>query len=196
MTSEPSTRFLAISLFSVALAGCWDTIEHVYDNGLGDCQDTGSGDADTDTDTDTDSDTDSSTAPQGQGDLPPGWEGFGSPCETDEDCSGYPGERRCIHSVMGIINVPGGYCAACCDWEEIDGCAENVDCVGANNVYVICLAHCDSDDDCRNAPEWECREIYYLDATFPGKYCLPKPEFAEVDTDNPGPEVTCPWPWS
>ncbi len=191
MTSSIAPRVLVPLLLAALLASCWDTIEHVYDDGPCDCQDAASSDGDADSDSDGDTDTS-----QGQGNLPPGWEGFGAPCENDGDCSGYPGERRCIHNVMGIINVPGGYCAACCDYEEIDGCADNIDCVGANNAYVICLAHCDSNEDCRDAPEWECRPIYYLDETFTGNYCLPKPEYAEVDTDNPGPEVTCPWPWT
>jgi hypothetical protein len=187
-----------IAALAAALGGCWDEVKNVYD--CNDCPD-GSASSDGDADTDADSDADADGGPDGsvtsgQGDLPQGWEGFGASCETNADCEalGYPGEARCVHDVIGLINAPGGYCTACCNAEEIGGCAQNIDCVGANNVYLICLSHCDSDADCRQDGDWECREIYYIPDQFPGKFCLPVPELVQPDTDNLT-DIDCPWPW-
>ena len=160
----------------MAIVGCWDEVTNECD--CGDDTDTSTADAGTDTDWS----------------LPDGWEGFGTACETDDDCQGYPGVRRCIHDILSLINVPGGYCTSCCDAEEIDGCAVGIDCVGANNVYLVCIAHCDSDEDCRQGDGYECRPIYYISEVFPGNYCLPNEDLVEPDTDNPQ-EVDCPWPW-
>jgi len=188
-------RVLAVAAL-LALTGCWDKVEHTYD-----CGDTPTGgDADTDSDVDTDSDADSDAdggdadGGQGQGDVPEGWEGFGTPCLADEDCGGYPGERRCVTDVLGLINAPGGFCTACCDAEAADGCAQNIDCVGANNVYLVCIAHCDSHQDCRQEEGWECRPIYYIPDQFPGDFCLPDEEHVEPDTDGIM-DLDCPWPW-
>ncbi len=168
---------LAFITALIAVAGCWDEVTHEYD-----CGD------DTDTSTaDTDADTDWS--------LPEGWEGFGEACETDADCQGYPGERRCIRDIMSLINVPGGFCTSCCDAEEIGGCAQGIDCVGANEVYLVCIHHCESDDNCRQDEGYECRPIYYLSEVFPGNFCLPDEEHVEPDTDSPPQELDCPWPW-
>ncbi|MCK9461998.1 MAG: hypothetical protein M0R80_20395 [Proteobacteria bacterium] len=189
------SRFVLLALFAGAstCAGCWDQIVHEMD-----CNDTGGS---TDVDTDSDSDSDADAAPgDGQGDVPPGWEGFGAACETDEDCNGYPGSaafpRCCLTDVLGLINAPGGFCTACCNAEEIDGCADNIDCVGANNAYTICLAHCDSNADCRLDEGWECRGLYYIPENFPGTFCLPDADHVEVDTEEqPLDDPHCPWPW-
>jgi len=176
-------------------AACWDDPTHELDtDGVND----GTGDVDTDTDADSDADADADAATgQGQGDLPPGWEGFGTACVDDEDCQGYgtAENRRCLTDVLGLVNAPNGFCTACCDAEEINGCAENIDCVGVNDTYVICLAHCDSHEDCRQSEGWECRQIWYMDpAIFPGTYCLPDAEHVTPDTDALD-DPQCPWPW-
>ncbi|MBW2533119.1 MAG: hypothetical protein JRI55_16635, partial [Deltaproteobacteria bacterium] len=80
--------------------------------------------------------------------------------------------------------------------EGIDVCGPGIDCVGAYGVYLICLAHCSADEDCRQEEGWECREIYYIPDQFPGNYCMPNPDIVEPDTDDPGAEVSCPWPWT
>jgi len=184
-------RFVLISMTASAalLPGCWDTVEHVYDCG----DDTATDTTDTDSQTDTGPEGDGG---QGRSGLPEGWQGFGEACENDEDCQGYPGERRCLHDVLGLINVPGGYCSSCCDEEEIDGCAPGIDCVGANNVYVVCLAHCETDADCRQSEGYVCIPIYYIPDVFPGTYCLPNADLVEPDTDQPTQELDCPWPWT
>ena len=176
---------------AIAAAGCWDKIVHEMD-----CVDTGGS-----TDVDSDSDSDADAAPgDGQGDLPPGWEGFGAACLDDEDCQGYPGSdtfpRRCLTDVMMMFNAPGGFCTACCNAPAINGCADNIDCVGALNAFTICVAHCDSSSDCRQDEGWECRGMYYIPADFPGTFCLPDEDHKDVDTETQEPDdPNCPWPW-
>ena len=156
----------------------------------------GCSDDDTNTDVDTDDggvDTGSET---NNYQVPgPGWESFGTACEVDADCSGYPlDEKRCIHNCLNVINVPNGYCTACCNEAGHDICAPGVDCVGEDGVYLVCLAHCLNDDDCRQDDGYECRPIYHIPDRFPGKYCLPVPELVEPDTDDES-TLVCPWPW-
>ena len=185
------------------------------DTGTGTDSDTGS-DADTDTDTDTDSDTDSetesdtesdtdsetdsdtdtdtSTGP-GQGNLPEGWENFGGPCIAHEDCTGYPRARCVDSSILGLINVPGGYCTACCD-SAASWCAEGIQCIGADDVYLICAATCDSSDQCRQDEGYECRQVPYLeDPGVTADFCLPDNEHIEPDTDITPLDLECDWPW-
>jgi len=196
--SFPAVRVFAALAFSAS--ACWDDPAHELDtDGVND----GTGDVDADADADTDTDADSDTAvATGQGDLPPGWEGFGTPCVTDEDCRGYgtAESRRCVYVVSGYVSAPNGFCTACCDQAGIDGCAPNIDCVGADNVYVICVAHCDAHEDCRQSEGWECRPMWYVETDlFPGTYCLPDAEHVTPDTDIPIPpeddDPLCPWPW-
>ena len=159
-----------------AASGCWDTIDHVYDR-------------------DDDAQKDKDASPVGGYEFPPeGWDGFGEACEQHSDCEGYPGERRCLRDVLGLINSPEGYCSACCDEPGPDVCAPGIDCVGDTGVYLICIMHCNSDADCRTEDGYICREIYYVPDDFPGTYCVPKPELSKPSKDDHL-DVDCPWPW-
>lgn len=193
---------LVLVMVFLPCGACWDTIQHVYA-----CDDavvaTGQCTADTATDTITDSDsevdtaidTSTSTVPEGQGVQPEGWEGFGSPCDDDADCQEINPEWVCIHSVIDLINAPGGYCTACCNASGQDGCAPGIDCVGADGVYLVCLGHCAGNDQCRTAIGWECRDLYYIGDDFPGEFCLPDTDHAAPDTDYEGEMPDCNWPW-
>jgi hypothetical protein len=199
------TSTLAPLLAALLLpTACWDRVEHICD-----CDDTptrsgahGDGDADTDGDTDADGDsgTDDGTDANsdnlgGQGNRPEGWEQFGAACETNEDCAAVPGGGRCLFNIISMINVPGGYCTACCDTPGYDVCAPGIDCVGVDEVYLVCLAHCDSNEDCRTEDHYECRPIYYLDTVFEGNYCLPDVDHVEPDPTAPASDPECDWPW-
>ncbi len=178
--------------------GCWDKVEHVYDCELGD-QD---GPVDTSTEKEDagtegkSTDTSTVQSNEGQGTRPPGWENFGSPCETHDQCTGYGTEPRCLHSVMGLINIPDGFCADCCNEAGKDVCASGIDCIGVYEAYLICLAHCNSDDDCRDDGKWSCQPLPFgMDEVFSGDYCLPTPEYSTPDTDAEAEDPGCPWPW-
>ena len=199
------------TLLIVCLAsGCWDEPSHPLDDRIG--QDTVSGDGDDDggDDTATDSVTatgeDTDTGSTGgdsetstfehQSNLPEGWSGFGAACVEHGDCVDYPGQRRCLKNVIGLINVPGGYCSSCCNEPGEDVCGPGIDCVGADGVYLICLSRCASDADCRQDGGFcECRSIYYIPDQFPGNYCLPKPEYSEPSPEDAQTDPDCPWPW-
>jgi hypothetical protein len=186
---------VAASACAALSVGCWESPAHELDTDGVFAGDDTSADADADADGDA-----SIVTGRPQGDLPSGWEGFGTACVDDEDCAGYPGSdampRRCLTDVLGLVNAPNGFCTACCNAEAIDGCAPNVDCVGLNDTYLICLSHCDKMEDCRVSEGWECRPIWYMNpATFPGTYCLPDQAHVETDTDQLADDPQCPWPW-
>ena len=186
---------IALIPFVAALGGCWDDPAHELDtDGVAP-----PGDSAGDADTDTDSDADAAVAPGGgQGDLPPGWEGFGTACVDDSDCSGYgtAANRRCLTNVLGYVSAPGGFCTACCDHVAKNGCAPNVDCVGVDDTYVICVSRCNQLSDCRESEGWECRHLWYSDTDiFPDLYCMPDPNHVVPDTDQPFDDPQCPWPW-
>ncbi len=192
-----------VSIFSMCLlmmfvAGCWDKVEHTYDcevSSNGSDAAAADGDADTDADSDADADADTSEG-KGQGTRPAEWEDFGGPCTTHDDCTGYPNARCVDNSILGVINAPGGYCTACCN-KAGDFCADGVQCIGLDDVYLICAASCTGNDACREEEGWECRKIPpYLDTSaFPGNFCLPNDENIESDTDATSLPLDCDWPW-
>ena len=170
MTRQQVIRILGMTVWATSLEGCWDepatVVIPTVDSGM-------------------------------DGSVPDDWRGFGSACDVDEDCKDYPSnEKRCIHNCVGLINTPGGYCTSCCDEAGRDVCAPGIDCVGFDDVYLVCLAHCHSDTDCRQDEGYECRPIYFIPDDFPGNYCLPREEFVEPDDQDASiEEALCPWPW-
>ncbi|MBN2526802.1 MAG: hypothetical protein JXR76_10435 [Deltaproteobacteria bacterium] len=172
--------------------GCWDNPAHELDTPINTI------DTATDSDSDTalqDSASDTTTLKRNSL-LAEDWTGFGDACTADTDCTAYPSEhKRCIQDVMSLVNSPGGYCTACCNTPGVDVCGPNVDCVGAANAFLICLARCETDADCRTEDNYECHQgLYYMETIFTGKYCLPNAAHITPDTDNVQ-QTTCPWPW-
>lgn len=170
--------------------GCWDEIEHTYD-----CE-VKYGDTDTSTTTADAGDTeqDSGTAAAGQGNRIPGWEGMGAPCQEDKDCKNMPG-GRCVFNIVEVINAVGGYCLSCCNTPGVDVCAPGIDCVGVDEVYLICLNRCTSDNQCREAEGYKCLPIWYLDEIFAGNYCLPDADHVQPGPDDVPTDPHCDWPW-
>ena len=190
---------LFLCVFGLVVQGCWDPVEHVYDCEVGN-GDTGPGDGpDTESEGETDGDVSEdagiSSDSKGQGALPQGWDGFGAACDSDDDCTGYPSDGRCIENVLGMIDTPGGYCTACCNAAATDGCAEGIDCVGVDDVFLVCLARCQTDADCRQNENYECRPIYYLDSRFKGNYCLPDQDHVTPEEGAIQSDPHCDWPW-
>jgi hypothetical protein len=186
-------KYAALGFLMAALTGCWDEIDHPYDLKI-DKGDAGAGQVDSGTDVDTGTDTGTSTGP-GQGNLPEGWENFGGPCTKHDDCTGYPRARCVDTSILGVINAPGGYCTACCD-SAGEWCADGIQCIGLDDVYLICAATCDSDEQCREDEGYECREVPYLeDPGVTDNFCLPDNDNIEPDTDITPLPLDCDWPW-
>jgi hypothetical protein len=210
-----------VTTFSILAIGCWtETVTNKYDcapntptdtPGQSDCDsdcdtDTDSDtdaytdvdiDADTDADSDSDSDTDTDAdTNQGQGIRPEGWEDMGKACEVHEDCANIPGGLgRCVFDVVEFINLEGGYCAACCNKPALDGCAPGIDCVGADEVYLVCINHCTDNSQCRTDENYECRPLWYLDSIYPGDYCLPDADHVEPPEGSVPTDPECDWPW-
>lgn len=174
--------FLWAMLLAVVLGSCSDNITHVYDCEIGQNSSGGdAGDSENEVSTRTsptdEDDSDESTDGSGQGIRPPGWEDFGGPCETHDDCSDIPGGGKCINSIMQLIFAPKGYCVACCNEPGIDMCGPGFDCVGVKNdalTYLVCINNCEEDKDCRQEDGYECKPVPYLEEYYPGqKYCMP-----------------------
>jgi hypothetical protein len=195
------------------LTGCWDEVVHIYDDNS-DCADTASQSSQIietatakNTDSGTNTDADSGSESVGTGSetafdgvinslLPADWKGFGQACETTAECKDYPlAEKRCSHDTLGIINSPLGYCSACCDKPGKDVCGPGVDCVGTDGVFLICIARCKSNSDCRTDDHYECRSMPYIPKEFPDKYCLPDEQHIMPDTSAHYPAIECPWHW-
>ncbi|MBN2715025.1 MAG: hypothetical protein JXX14_04165 [Deltaproteobacteria bacterium] len=183
--------------------GCWDDTEHELDDvnvaGSSETDDTSS-DRPAGTDSalsGTGGDTASANHPEKRNSLlASDWAGFGAACSDVSQCTGYPAANpQCLQNVMGLVNCPGGYCTACCNQAGEGVCGQGIDCVGADNAYLICLERCETDADCRTEDHYICHEgLYYMESIFTGKYCLPD---AGHITPDPGvvQNVTCPWPW-
>ena len=183
-----------LTLFTAA--ACWDTPNHDYDSINPGSGDTGAADSDTGNTEIGDTGYEDSDRTVNSV-LDSDWQGFGQGCEDVSECSDYPsGEKRCIHQVMGLIKSPGGYCTACCNEEnKRDACGPGIDCVGANNAYLICMARCNTDADCRTEDHYECRSIYYLNQVLPDNYCMVDEEHMNPEPGD-GEDITCPWPWT
>jgi hypothetical protein len=195
-------RYLTVSILgfisALSLSGCWDEVVHVYDDGNTCVAEDSESETvdDNDSETSLPADSDTSADPINSV-LPAEWQGFGTACQSDADCTGYPAEnKRCIQNVMGIIAAPGGYCTACCSEPGKDKCGPGVDCVGVSGAYLVCIERCRSNADCRGDDFWECRDMYYISMDFPDDYCLPDEAHNQPDPDKPAPELQCPWPWS
>lgn len=74
----------------------------------------------------------------------------GSPCEDDSEC-GADGFGQCIPE---FADWPGGYCTRSCD---VDACPMGAECIEADSggqPVFICLAACQTDNQCR--PGYAC----------------------------------------
>ena len=189
-----AVKFFIWTSILLLLSGCWDEPEHELDNDFGNggvvSSDSGSGDVAGDTGSDV------AARPSRNSVLAAGWAGFGASCSDVSQCTGYPSSnKQCLQDVMGLVNCPGGYCTACCNTPGEGICGQGIDCVGAENAYLICLERCETDADCRTEDHYLCHEgLYYMENIFIGKYCLP-----DMDHITPEPGagqlVECPWPW-
>lgn len=183
---------------AVFYIGCWDQTDHLYDENERSVSTDAMPDSDSKTGVEEDSETNTAVVGDKRNSvLDDAWAGFGSACDEESQCAGYPAEnKRCLSNVMGLVDSPGGYCTACCDEAGEGVCGQGIDCVGAYNSFLICLERCDTNADCRTEDHYECHAgLYYMETIFPGKYCLPDAEHAVPD-DATAQNTTCPWPWS
>jgi hypothetical protein len=172
----------------IILIGCWDEITHVHD--CPECEEC------TDCDCADSGDAGSTAGGEGQGTRPEGYESFGGPCETDAQCTGYDRARCVPRSILGVVAVPGGYCTACCDAENTE-CASGIQCIGYNDVYLICAAKCTSDDQCRQEEGYACRSLEDVTPALPlqQKFCLPDAAHQTPDPNDPEHDIQCDWTW-
>ncbi|MFV8749698.1 hypothetical protein ACNOYE_03995 [Nannocystaceae bacterium ST9] len=84
---------------------------------------------------------------------------WGAPCMVDADCEGGLGAgAKCITNILGVFDLPGGYCTRECsvgstdvsfvlDDPECDP-AGGVACVGIDGSFTACAPVCASDSEC------------------------------------------------
>ncbi len=83
---------------------------------------------------------------------------FGTPCSTDADCSALGTGATCYTDVLGVFELPGGYCSKPCALpdtnttfiNDAEDCDPNggVSCVGAAGVFTACARPCSEDSNC------------------------------------------------
>jgi hypothetical protein len=183
--------FFVVIIATVPVLGCWDKVVHEYS--CDDCQEC------TDSTEDPCAGMDAgSIGGSGQGCRPDqGYEDFGGPCTDNSDCTGYERARCVPSSILGVIAVPGGFCTACCD-KAGEECATGINCIGYDDVYLVCAATCTSDAQCRVEEGYACRPLNEVtDNLVPDTqtYCLPDEEHQTPDPNDPEYDIQCDWPW-
>jgi len=84
---------------------------------------------------------------------------WGSPCMADADCvPGLGDGATCINNILGVYDLPGGYCTRECTVGSTDitfvldspDCDPNggVACVGIDGAFTACAPVCSSDSQC------------------------------------------------
>jgi len=83
---------------------------------------------------------------------------FGTPCLTDADCSHLGETGECFEDVLGIYELPGGFCSIRCDLPDTSTTFVNDDpqcdaeggvtCVGAKGLFSACIQPCTEDSNC------------------------------------------------
>lgn len=83
---------------------------------------------------------------------------FGAPCTTAADCSALGADAVCYTDVLGVYELPGGYCTKVCALPDTDTTFLNdaedcmagggVSCVGAAGIFTACARPCSEDSEC------------------------------------------------
>ncbi len=84
---------------------------------------------------------------------------WGAPCMTNAECETVLGAgAECVTNILGVYDLPGGYCSKPCQLPgtdvsyELDDmeCDPNggIACVGVQGVYTVCAMPCESDSQC------------------------------------------------
>jgi hypothetical protein len=109
-------------------------------------------------------------------------EAWGAACTVDDDCLPLLGEgAKCIHNILGVYDLPGGYCTRECHLAdtsvsfELDSadCDPNggVACVGVEGAFTACALPCESHDQC-GREGFGCRLMPNIAAEGDPTFCL------------------------
>ena len=116
------------------------------------------------------------------GTTPSIMETWGAPCATDDECVPLLGEgAKCIQNILGVYDLPGGYCSRECSLPdtsvsfELDSpdCDPNggVACVGVEGAFTACALPCESHDQC-GREGYGCRLMPDIAAEGDPTFCL------------------------
>ena len=83
---------------------------------------------------------------------------FGAACSADADCSDLGDGAKCQQDVLGVFELPGGFCTKSCELPDTDTTFLNdatdcdagggVSCVGAAGLFTACARPCTEDSEC------------------------------------------------
>ncbi|MDC0666851.1 hypothetical protein [Nannocystis radixulma] len=104
---------------------------------------------------------------------------FGAPCTSDDECVAILGEGGvCLDNILGIYNLPCGYCSKLCELPPNTAyvpddmtCGMGVTCIGADGYFEGCVIECQDNADCPREG-YECRIMPTIGQPEDPKFCL------------------------
>lgn len=118
---------------------------------------------------------------------------FGTPCTTDADCSHLGENGECMEDVLGIYELPGGFCSIRCNLPSSDVTFVNDDpqcdpaggvtCVGAMGLFSACIEPCTEDSNC-SREGYGCIRMPTISIPDDPTFCLMNPDECCLQTDE------------
>jgi hypothetical protein len=105
---------------------------------------------------------------------------YGAPCTTDDDCIKLLGPGGlCLTDILGVYNLPGGYCSTDCDFPDqqqtyipmAPDCKLGADCIGLMGFFEGCTFPCTDSSQCQR-DGYECRQMPEISNPADPTYCL------------------------
>ncbi len=108
---------------------------------------------------------------------------WGHACTQDDECVALLGDgAACVHDILGIYDLPGGYCSrngcelpdasttVVLDSADCSG-GGGVACLGVKDIYTVCAVPCSSHDEC-GREGYGCRIMPNIAAEGDQTFCL------------------------
>lgn len=104
---------------------------------------------------------------------------WGHACANDDECVALLGAGAvCLTDVLGIYELPDGYCSKTCELPpqtpyvpDDPACGRGVWCIGADGYFEACAVECDDDSECPREG-YECRIMPTIGQDMDPKFCL------------------------
>jgi hypothetical protein len=117
---------------------------------------------------------------------------WGTACTSDQDCIDSMGfdNAFCVGSILGVYELPDGYCSRHCTLPDDQtpyvhddpACDENggISCVGVMGFFEACAPQCDSDSQC-GREAYACQIMPLIASEGDPTYCLMHPDACCLD---------------
>ncbi|MBZ5708825.1 hypothetical protein [Nannocystis pusilla] len=109
---------------------------------------------------------------------------YGHACADDDECVAILGAGAvCLTDVLGLYELPGGYCSKLCElppqtpyvFDDLT-CGRGVVCIGADGYFEACAVECEANSECPR-DGYECRLMPTLGLSGDPRFCLMTDEF-------------------